>query len=109
MTPLQQRVLSFVRDHIAEREYAPSFPEIGVGCNLKSKGQVHRVVHILIAAGYLRQEKGHARNLALTDKPAPQTKATVLDDFIARLERKCPAVTSWAMVRQVANEMRAEA
>jgi SOS-response transcriptional repressor LexA len=109
MTPLQQRVLSFVRDHIAEHEYAPSYDDIKLALGMKSKGNVARAIEALVSDGYLLRRRHRARSLEVSGRPDPVTKATVLDDFLARLERKCPAVTSWAMVRQVANEMRAEA
>jgi repressor LexA len=67
MTPLQKRALAFVADFIEEAGYSPSFSEIMTGLDLKSKGNVARLVDGLVEQGRLIKHPGRSRSLELPD------------------------------------------
>lgn len=74
MTPLQNKICSFIQQYIIENQYSPSYSEIatGVGMSPKSKGVISRYIHDLVKAGMLTLEKGYRRvSVAQNDIPIP--------------------------------------
>ena len=82
-TPSQDKVLRFIRDHLASRGHAPSLSAIAVGLGLRSKGVVHRHVQALVEQGYLNVEPGRHHGIALTDRVAVETLSLPLIGRIA--------------------------
>ena len=78
MTPLEQRALDYVREHIARAGFAPSVRETGERIGLRSSNGAHRVLSSLVAQGLLRKTGSGARNLALADQPDLQAVPTDL-------------------------------
>ena len=59
LTQLEQRILGFIRDYIAQNGQGPTLAEIGAAMNIKSKGTVHRYVQALTNKGALEHvERG---------------------------------------------------
>ncbi len=82
-TPSQDRVLSFIRDHLARHGHAPSLSGIADGLGLRSKGVVHRHVQALAEQGYLKVEAGRHHGITLTDRVAEETLSLPLVGRIA--------------------------
>jgi repressor LexA len=68
-------VLQAIKDHIAEKGFAPSVREIGERTGLRSSCTVQRHLEVLIDAGYLRRDGSKARTLEVVEDTAPTTKA----------------------------------
>jgi repressor LexA len=66
MTPVQKRVLDFLRDYIELHEYSPSMREIGSGCNLHLSA-VARVVDALQQRNHITRLNGVSRSITLLD------------------------------------------
>lgn len=62
VTPLQRRVLDFVRNYIIEHQgIGPSFEEIMAAVDLDSKSSVHRILSRLEKRGHIQRTKHAAR------------------------------------------------
>lgn len=59
MSEKSRRVFNYIRDYIRAHKYAPSYEEIGNGCELKSKASVCYHVNKLIKDNWL--ETDHER------------------------------------------------
>lgn len=74
VTPLQQRIYTFIKDYLGQNGYSPSLTEIaqGIGISPKSISLVSRSIHSLVAAGQLQfQAKGY-RKLSLKSDTTAQ-------------------------------------
>lgn len=67
ITPLEARIMRFLRQHLAENEVSPSLREIGKAVGLSSRGTVNRYIHRLIDKGYLVAGDDSRRSLRLTE------------------------------------------
>ncbi len=63
MTPRQREVYVFVRQYWKMYGYAPSLQDIAMGLGLNSKGNVHRLVKVLLDKGALVREENKKRTL----------------------------------------------
>lgn len=68
MTPKQKLVLDFIQVFTKMKGFAPSYGEIALGLNLKSKSNIHRIVHELRKDGRLEIRPHMIRSLKLVDK-----------------------------------------
>jgi SOS-response transcriptional repressor LexA len=59
--------LQFVADFIEEHQYSPSFDEIQAGVDVRSKSQVHRLIHSLVERNLLKTLPYQSRSTTLTD------------------------------------------
>ncbi len=66
LTAIQRRGLDFIGLSL-KTGVAPSYEEIRIHLGFKSKSSVDRVVHALIAKGWLVKLSGRARSLALVE------------------------------------------
>jgi SOS-response transcriptional repressor LexA len=66
MTPLQKRVLDFLREFIELHEYSPSMREIGSGCKMHISA-VARVVDALQQRNHITRLNGVSRSITLLD------------------------------------------
>ncbi len=73
LTKKQNEVFLFIKNQISKNDLAPSYEEIKVALNLKSKNSIHEYVKQLIARGWLTNLKGRARSLRVT-KATPTKK-----------------------------------
>ncbi len=67
LTSAQIKTLNFIRQFIAQHDYAPTLTEIVEGLGLRSKGSLHKHVHALANAGYLTVTPGLQRGLQLSE------------------------------------------
>jgi repressor LexA len=68
ITEKQRNVLEFINAYIKLKGYAPSYMDIAVGLNLKSKSNIHRIVHELKKRGFLQIKPHLVRSLKVVDK-----------------------------------------
>jgi repressor LexA len=68
LTEKQKNVLEFVNAYIKLKGYAPSYMDIAIGLNLKSKSNIHRLVHELKKKGHLKIKPHLVRSLKVVDK-----------------------------------------
>ncbi len=69
LTPLESRILEFVRRHLHRHGRGPTLTEIGAKVGVRSKGTVHRYIRALIDKGYVEREHGW-RGIRLATPPA---------------------------------------
>ena len=62
------RILRYIEEHLAERNYAPSFRDIQAGCGLSSLSVVTWNVGKLERRGVIKREPGIARSITLTGR-----------------------------------------
>lgn len=68
MTERQKIVLDFITMYIKMRGYAPSYQEIALGLSLKSKSNIHRIIHSLEKKGLIQIKPYMIRSMKLIDK-----------------------------------------
>ena len=68
MTPKQKLTLEFIKAYMAVKGYAPSYRNIAEGIGLKSKSNVHRLVHALKEQGLLDLDPHRIRSMKVIDK-----------------------------------------
>ncbi len=67
LTPRLQDTLGFIRDYLAQHDYAPLLSEIALGIGIQSKGVVHRYLQDLSQAGYIEILAGKHRGIRLIE------------------------------------------
>ena len=68
LTPQQRQLRDFIRDYIGTHDgVAPSFEEMRVCLQLRSKSSVHRLINGLEERGWLKRLPNHARALQIID------------------------------------------
>ena len=73
LTALEQKMLRFIRSHLAQHGQGPTLNEIGTTLGISSKGTVHRYVQALVEKGYLHHTERGWRGIRLTDIPHSHT------------------------------------
>lgn len=63
LTKRQQEILQFIKNYLAEKEYSPSFKEIGEYFGFSSLGSVYNHIKVLKRKGLLVSESATARSL----------------------------------------------
>jgi SOS-response transcriptional repressor LexA len=66
----QQLVLDFIRAYIKFHGMAPSYQTIALGVGLKSKANIHRIIHKLQDEGHLTIRPYKFNSIKLTDRSA---------------------------------------
>ena len=69
LTKKQLELLLFIDEHLKIHGTAPSFEEMKIAVNLKSKSGIHRLVTALEERGFLRRLPHRARALEITKLP----------------------------------------
>jgi repressor LexA len=85
MTRRQLQLLRYVRSCLDGDGVSPSFEEIRVALQLKSKSGVHRIVNALVETGELIHRPNRARSLAL---PEAFLGNVATDRLVAELESR---------------------
>jgi repressor LexA len=67
LSPRQQKILSFIRRFIDEKEYPPSIRDIQVGCAISSTSVVDYNLKALERMGYIRRDREVSRAIELLD------------------------------------------
>ncbi len=73
LTALEQKMLRFIRNYLAQHGQGPTLNEIGITLGISSKGTVHRYVQALVEKGYLHHTERGWRGIRLTDIPHSHT------------------------------------
>lgn len=68
MTPKQKLVLDFIQMYVKIKGVAPSYADIAQGLQLRSKANIHRMVHKLRAEGLIEMKPHMIRSMRLVDK-----------------------------------------
>ena len=68
MTERQMEVLRYIEDFIAVKGFSPSYGDIATGLNLKSKANIHRIVHRLKDMGFLKLDPYKVRSVETIDR-----------------------------------------
>ncbi|MDO6460756.1 transcriptional repressor LexA [Granulosicoccaceae sp. 1_MG-2023] len=68
LTQLEERMFSYIREHIESTDQSPTIAEIAAALQIKSRGTVHRYVQSLIEKGYLERRGTGWRGLALSER-----------------------------------------
>ena len=72
LTNKQNQLLSFLIERIEQNGVSPSYEEICLELNLKSKSGIHRIVKALEERGYIKHLENKARAIAPTKYPNGQ-------------------------------------
>ena len=68
MTERQKMVLDFINLYIKMKGFPPSYMDIATGLKLRSKSNIHRLVHDLKNKGLLAVKPHMVRSLKVIDK-----------------------------------------
>jgi repressor LexA len=69
LTKKQRDLLVFINDYAQETGLSPSFEEMKLGLNLKSKSGIHRLINALVERGFLERMPNKARALEVKKMP----------------------------------------
>ena len=75
MTPRRQLVLDFIKAYIRIHGIAPSYEVIAKGLKMKSKANIHRIVHRLQDDGYLSLRPHKFHSIKLVDRSVKEIAA----------------------------------
>ncbi len=78
LTKRQSQILQFVREHLQDHGYSPSYQEIAAHFGYRSLATVHEHVSNLEGKGYLGKEANRSRSIVLADDPEPSTQLRLL-------------------------------
>lgn len=68
MTPKQKLVLDFIYTYVKIKGFAPSYSDIATGLGMKSKSNIHRLVHELRKEGLIELRPHLIRSMKVVDK-----------------------------------------
>lgn len=72
MTPRQKEVLDFIKDYWAKNGYAPTYEAICLGLGIRSKGNVHEIIHALQERGFITFIPRRARSIRVVKEKVPK-------------------------------------
>lgn len=75
MPEKHQLVLEFIRAYTKMHGMSPSYQTIALAMNMKSKANIHRIVHRLQDEGHLTIRPYKFNSIKLTDRSARQVAA----------------------------------
>lgn len=94
LTSQQARLLAFIRAHIAEQGFSPSFDEMTQAMGLRSKSGIHRLISGLEERGFIRRIPNRARCIELVEAPTlgnvppPRIRQVPTSDLLQELWRR---------------------
>ena len=95
----QQRILTFIRDFIAEHDYPPSIRQIQEACNISSTSVVDYNLRILERLGYLRRDREVSRAIELLERGGLRRSRVVAVPIIGTIAAgqpiPVPAADTW--------------
>jgi repressor LexA len=68
VTERQKLVFDFIDTYIKMKGFAPSISDIATGLNMKSRANIHRIVHILRDNGLIKMSPRRSRTIQVVDK-----------------------------------------
>ncbi|MDD5701571.1 MAG: transcriptional repressor LexA [Dehalococcoidales bacterium] len=99
LSPRQQRILSFIRQFLADKSYPPTIRDIGSGCGISSTSVADYNLGILEKEGYIRRHRDVSRGIELLDGTSGRAfKAVVpvIGQIAAGEPIPVPASESWS-------------
>lgn len=75
MTEKRQLVLEFIQAYIKRYGVAPSYRVIASGVGLKSKANIHRIVHRLVDDGHLELNPRRVGQIRVVDRSVEEIAA----------------------------------
>lgn len=75
MTERQRLVLEFIQTYIKMKGFAPSMQDIATGLGMKSRSNIHRIVHSLEQQGLLVTTPHKVRTMKLKDRSVEEMLA----------------------------------
>jgi repressor LexA len=75
MTEKQKRVYDFIQAFIKTHGFAPSYTEIAKGLELRSKSNIHRLVHSLKDKGLIKINAHMVRSIKVIDNTVREMAA----------------------------------
>ena len=75
LTKKQHTLLMLIHDRLQEDGVAPSFEEMKVALELKSKSGIHRLINALEERGFIRRLPNRARALEVIKLPEDEDKS----------------------------------
>jgi repressor LexA len=69
LTAQMQKLLLFIHDRVSKGGVSPSFEEMKIALNLKSKSGIHRLIEALEERGYIERLANRARALEIKKMP----------------------------------------
>jgi hypothetical protein len=72
MTPRQKQVLEFILAYIKWKGHAPSYANIAEGLQMKSRSNMHKIVHKLEEEGLIYIKPRKFRSMRVPDKTIRQ-------------------------------------
>ncbi len=75
MTERQRLVLEFIQTYIKMKGFAPSMQDIATGLGMKSRSNIHRIVHSLEKQGLLVTTPHKVRTMKLQARSVEETLA----------------------------------
>lgn len=76
LTKKQRDLLLFIHERMAQGDVAPSFEEMKLALDLKSKSGIHRLINALVERGYLERLPHRARALEVRKLPEGYTPSS---------------------------------
>lgn len=71
LTSRQEKILTFIRDHVAEQGYPPTLREVGKAVDLVQPSSVAYQLGELERKGWIRRDRTRPRAIVLVDPEAP--------------------------------------
>ncbi|MBI4284419.1 MAG: repressor LexA [Chloroflexi bacterium] len=97
----RQRILSFIRDFVAERGYAPTVRDIVKGCHISTTSVVQHHLNRLEKDGQIQRDPQVFRSIRLADRATPDLVDVPLLGTIAAGEPiPVPTADSWTTMPQ---------
>lgn len=75
MTERQRLVLEFIETYVKMKGFPPSMQDIATGLGMKSRSNIHRIIHELRRQGHLRLNPHKVRTIKVVDKSAKEISA----------------------------------
>ena len=72
MTERQRLVLEFIKTYMEMKGFPPSMQDVATGLGMKSRSNIHRVIHDLKRNGLLTLRPHKVRTLKLQDRSAKE-------------------------------------
>jgi len=91
----RKRVLDFIAAFIEEKNYPPSFRDIGNGCGISSTSVVQYYVKVLERDGFIHRDHDVSRGITVTRKHSGAT-VPVLGTIAAGQPIPVPSADTWA-------------
>lgn len=68
MTDKQSQVLEFIRAYIEIKGFSPSMQDVATGLNLRSRSNIHRIMHKLRKEGLISLKAYKFRTVKISDR-----------------------------------------